>query len=64
MENDRLTDISSLPLILTVEDLMKIFVIGKNLAYELIHSGEIRSIRIGRSYRVPRDAITEFLQNH
>ena len=29
-ENDRVTDISALPLILTVEDLTRIFAVGKN----------------------------------
>ena len=64
MENERPTDISALPLILTVEDLTKIFAVGKNTVYELIHSGAIRSVRVGRSYRVPRDAIAEFLKAH
>ena len=60
--DERVRDISTLPLMLTVEDLSKFFAIGKNTAYELIHSGAIRSVRVGRSFRIPRDAITEFLQ--
>ena len=64
MENERPTDISALPLILTVEDLTNIFAVGKNTVNELIHSGAIRSVRVGRSYRVPSDAIAEFLQAH
>ena len=30
-------------------------------AYELIRSGQIRSVRIGRQIRIPRDALLEFL---
>ena len=60
--NDRVMDMSALPLILTVDDLTRIFAIGKNTAYELIHSGAVRSVRVGRSFRIPRDAIAEFLQ--
>ena len=48
-----------LPLTLRVEDLMPILGIGRNTAYELI--GKIRSIRIGRQLRIPKDAIQDYL---
>ena len=48
---------------LKVEELMPILRIGRNTAYELVRSGQIRSIRIGRSYRIPKGAIEEYLQN-
>ena len=41
-----------LPLTLRVEDLMPILGIGRNTAYELVRSGKIRSIRIGRQLRI------------
>ena len=54
-----------LPLVLRVEDLTQILSIGRNTAYELVRSGKIKSIRIGRSYRITRDSIAEYLaQNH
>lgn len=43
-----------LPLTLRVEDLMPILGIGRNTAYELVRSGKIRSIRIGRQLRIPK----------
>ena len=45
MEN-KYRDLSDLPMILRVEDLMPILGIGRNTAYELIRSGQIRSVRI------------------
>lgn len=60
--DENVKDISALPLILTVEDLTKVFAVGKNTAYKLIRSGAIYSVRVGRNYRIPRYAITEFLQ--
>ena len=54
--------IDELPLVLRVEDLMPILDIGRNTAYELVRSGKIRSIKVGRQIRVPRDAVVEFLQ--
>ena len=50
------------PMILRVEDLMSLLGIGRNTAYELIHSGQIRSVRIGRQIRIPREALLEFLR--
>ena len=50
-----------LPLTLRVEDLMPILDIGRNTAYELVRSGKIRSIRIGRQLRIPKDAIQDHL---
>ncbi len=51
-----------LPLVLKVEDLMPILAIGRNMAYELVRSGQICSIRVGRSYRIPVNALEEYLR--
>lgn len=61
MEN-KCRDLSDLPMTLRVGDLMPILGIGRNTAYELIRSGQIRSVRIGRQIRIPRDALLEFLR--
>ena len=60
MEN-RYRSLDELPLALRVEELMPILGIGRNTAYELVRSRQIRSIKIGRQIRVPRDAVAEFL---
>ena len=51
-----------LPLVLKVEDLMPILAIGRNMAYELVRSGQIGSVRVGRSYRIPVNALEEYLR--
>ena len=51
----------TLPLTLRVEELMPILGIGRNTAYELVRCGQIRSIKVGRQIRVPKDAVIEFL---
>lgn len=61
MEN-KYSDLHELPMTLRVEDLMPILGIGRNTAYELIRGGQIRSVRIGRQIRIPRDALLEFLR--
>ena len=55
-------ELHELPKTLGVEDLMPILGIGRNTAYELIRSGQIRSVRIGRQIRIPREALLEFLR--
>ena len=61
MEN-KYRNLHDLPVTLRVEELMPILGIGRNTAYELIRSGQIRSIRIGRQIRIPRDALLEFMR--
>ena len=61
MEN-KYRNLHDLPMTLRVEELMPILDIGRNTAYKLIRSGQIRSIRIGRQIRIPRDALLEFLR--
>ena len=61
MEN-KYRDLGDLPMTQRVEDLMPILGIGRNTAYELIRSGQIRSVRIGRQIRIPREALLEFLR--
>ena len=56
------TNEKDLRLTYKVEDLMPILGIGRNSAYEMVRSGQIRSFRVGRSYRVPKDAVEEFLR--
>lgn len=48
--------------IFKVEDVARYLKIGKNSAYELIHKGKIRSIRIGKNIRVPKWCVLEYLQ--
>jgi len=56
--------LDELPLVLRVEDLIPILDIGRNTAYELIRSGRIRSVKVGRQIRIPRDAVVEFLSGN
>lgn len=58
---DKYRSFDELPLTLRVEDLMPILGIGRNTAYELVRSGQIRSIRIGRQLRIPKEAVQEYL---
>ena len=60
--NTNYRQIDDLPLSLRVDELMTVLDIGRNTAYAMLRSGVIRSVRIGRQIRIPRDALIEFLR--
>ena len=55
--------LDDLPMTLRVEELMPILGIGRNTAYDLVRSGKLRSIRVGRQVRIPKNALIEFLED-
>lgn len=61
-QNRKVTSLQDVSLVLCIEDLMAVLCIGRNTAYELVRSGQIRSIKVGKNYRIPRDAVEEFLK--
>lgn len=62
MEN-KYRSLDDLPLTLRVEELMPILDIGRNTAYELVRSGQIRSIRIGRQIRISKSDLLAYLHH-
>ena len=60
----RPTSYDDLPLTLSVRELMPILSVGRNTAYELIHSGQIRSVRIGRRICINKAEVLRFLKNN
>ena len=55
--------IQQLPLVLSVPQLAGILHIGRNSAYQLVNSGKIRCIHIGKNIRIPQSALLEYLEN-
>ena len=56
-----ITSFDHLPLVLHVKELAEILSVSQNTAYALVRSGQIRSIRTGQIYRIPRDSLIEYL---
>ena len=50
-------------LLLTPEDAADLLSIGRSKLYELIGDGQLSSVRIGASRRVPMSALVEFVEN-
>jgi excisionase family DNA binding protein len=54
--------LDALPMLLTVKDLEAELQLGRTRTYELVRSGELPVVRIGRVVRVPRDALRRWIQ--
>ena len=48
--------------IMTVNELCETLLIGKNTAYKLLISGELKGFRIGRIWKIPRDSLNEYIK--
>lgn len=49
--------------LLTVAEIAANMRVSKMTVYRLMQSGEIESIRFGRSYRVPKTAVQRYLES-
>ena len=49
------------PDVVTVEQLKEMLQIGHVLAYRLVKSGEIKSKKIGREYKIPKANVIKYI---
>jgi excisionase family DNA binding protein len=47
---------------LTVAEVASIMRVSKMTVYRMVHAGELPAIRVGRSFRVPEDAVHKYLR--
>ena len=47
--------------ILTVDELCEVLAIGANAAYQLLNDGSIPAFRIGRRWKIPREAVRQYI---
>ena len=55
---------SKYPDILSVNDLRSALNIGRSKAYQLVSSGEIRSIKVGEAIRIPKKALLDYVKGN
>ncbi|WP_263729768.1 helix-turn-helix domain-containing protein [Cellulomonas sp. SG140] len=48
---------------LTVLEVAEVMRVSKMTVYRLLHSGELPGVRVGRSFRVPQDALDAYLRS-
>ncbi len=61
MASNNSADISEVKF-LTVAEVATVMRVSKMTVYRLVHSGELPAVRVGRSFRVPEDAVNEYLR--
>jgi excisionase family DNA binding protein len=50
------------PDIMSINDLRSALGIGRTKAYELVSSGELRSIRVGNAIRIPKTSLLDYVK--
>jgi excisionase family DNA binding protein len=48
---------------LTVAEVAAVMRVSKMTVYRMVHSGELPAVRVGRSFRVPEQAVHDYLRN-
>lgn len=59
MSNDRLGEVR----FLTVAEVASIMRVSKMTVYRMVHNGDLPAVRVGRSFRVPEDAVHDYLDS-
>lgn len=59
MSNERLAEVR----FLTVAEVASIMRVSKMTVYRMVHNGELPAVRVGRSFRVPEDAVNSYLES-
>ena len=52
------------PDVVTVGELANMLQVGKNKAYELVNNGKIKSIKIGRTHKIPKINIIKYIEKY
>ncbi|WP_196591322.1 helix-turn-helix domain-containing protein [Pectinatus frisingensis] len=50
--------------LVTVEELCEMLSIGKNAAYKLLGSGDIKAFRIKRVWKIPKECVADYVSNN
>lgn len=48
--------------VITISELCEILMIGRNRAYELLKTGDLGGFRLGRTWKIPKIALEEYLK--
>ena len=58
-EGNRLSGVN----FLTVAEVATLMRVSKMTVYRLVHAGDLTAVRVGRSFRVPEQAVHEYLRH-
>ena len=52
------------PDFMSVNDIRRALCIGRTKAYELIKSGEIKSVKVGNAIRIPKVSLLDYVEDN
>jgi excisionase family DNA binding protein len=55
------SEVVQMPVLLRPEEVARSLAIGRTAVFELIRTGELRSVKIGKSRRIPAEAVVEYI---
>ncbi len=61
MEKNSTVDFEALPEVLDVPELAQCLRVSLNTAYCFVRTGGIKSIKVGKQYRIPKYAVMELI---
>ena len=54
----------NIPEIMTLKECQELLKVGKNTMQELLHTRQIEGFKIGNRWKVKKESVVEFIQNH
>lgn len=61
MNIDRINILEAYSDVLTFKEFQQVMKFGRNKCYELLNNGTIKSLKIGRDFRIPKVNVIKFL---
>ena len=49
--------------LLTAQEAAEVLRVGHNAIYELLKSGKLKGFRVGRVWKIPKEAVEEYIRN-
>ena len=50
--------------LISLDELCKALMVGKSTAYSLLRNGSIRAFKIGRIWKIPKRAVSQYVESH
>ena len=49
--------------VVTIPELAKMLRVGRNVAYDLVNNGQVKSVKVGSQIRIPKSSIIDFVNS-
>ena len=64
MARAKIRDLASLPAVLTLKEVQDVLGISRPKTYQLAHTQGFPLLKLGRAFRVPKEALVRWLEAH